>query len=119
MKYKPTMFPATVAAVKAENWGIALLAGVLETWMGATNFKAGAGLVFSCGNPKCGGSFALVSGAKRPLVCPKCGQEIDWTGIATRKVKRCPECKRLGKSDDIYCSYHVPPVALREEEVPL
>jgi len=46
------------------------------------------------------------------------GEEIDWIGIATRKIKICPQCNREHGVDDNYCPYHIPKVALVEKEIP-
>jgi len=119
MKYKPSLFPITKAAIEAQNWGATLAAGVFEIWVASQSAKAGIPPLYSCGNPKCNGTFTITSMDSRPLVCQKCGAEIDWTGIATKKVKRCPKCKRVGNFDDVYCAHHMPAVALEEVEEPL
>lgn len=119
MKYKPTLFPATKAVAKMGSPGWTLLTGIVE---GAVNLglaQQGGPLIYNCGKPGCSGSFNLVSKANRPLVCPECGSEINWTGIATRKVKRCPQCHKIGGDFDKYCKFHVPAVLLQEVEEPI
>ena len=116
MKYKPTLFPATMAVAKMGSPGWTLLTGIAEGALNVKLAQQGAPLAFSCGKPSCSGSFNLVSKVNRPLVCPECGSEIDWTGIVTKKVKRCPKCARIGSDFDKYCKFHVPAIALQEAE---
>lgn len=119
MKYKPTLFPATMAVAQMGSAGWTLVTGIVEGALKVKLAQRGIPLTYSCGKPGCGGSFNLVSKADRPLACPECGSEIDWTGIATKKVKRCPQCHKLGNDFDKYCKFHVPAVPLQEVEEPI
>jgi DNA-directed RNA polymerase subunit RPC12/RpoP len=119
MKYKPTLFPATMAVAKMGSPGWTLLTGIVEGALTVKLAQQGVPLTYSCGKPSCSGSFNLVSKVDRPLVCSECGSEIDWTGIATRKVKVCPKCGKKGNDWDTFCKFHVPAVALKVVEEPL
>jgi len=119
MKYKPTIFPLASAVAKMGSPGWAIVTGILEGAVNVGLAQQGVPPTYSCGKPSCGGSFSLVSKVNRPLVCPKCGSEIDWTGIATKKVKRCPKCHKIGSDFDKFCKFHVPAVALEEIEEPI
>jgi len=119
MKYKPTIWGITREVAKLQSPTLTALSGILETAFYLQNAYGGV-LNYSCGNPKCGNAFVpFKSTAQRPLVCPKCGEEINWEGIATRKVKVCPQCKYEYSLSVNYCPYHVPKVALVEKEIPL
>ena len=119
MKYKPTMFGITREVAKLKDPRATFISGIAETLLNLGTAYYGGFVTYSCGNPECSGTFTLTSRTKRPLVCPKCGEEIDWVGIATRKIKICPECNREYRLDDNYCPYHLPKVALVEKEIPL
>lgn len=119
MKYKPRVFPLTQAAAQMGNdfWTLLAVAGAFT--LEIKSAQKGNPPIYGCGKPECTGAFALISKTERPLVCPKCGSEIDWTGIATKKVKRCPTCGKMGGQLDSYCKFHVPSVALKEVDEPI
>jgi len=116
MKYKPKALPLTQAVAKMGSDGWTFLAGIAEVALNAKLAKEGIPFSWGCGNPNCSGTFSMISHTARPLVCPKCGAEIDWTGIATKKVKVCPKCGKKGNDWDAFCPDHVPAVALKEME---
>jgi DNA-directed RNA polymerase subunit RPC12/RpoP len=120
MKYKPTLFAITKEVAKLNNPTATAISGILETALHiGTRYYTG-NRIYSCGNPRCNKAFEpFISNAERPLVCPQCGEEIDWEGIATRKIKVCPQCRREYDLYINYCPYHIPKVALKEEEIPL
>jgi len=120
MKYKPTIWGITREVDKLKNPNLTALSGILETIGFLGNAYYNRSLIYSCGNPQCNKPFEpLKSNTQRPLVCPRCGEEVDWTGIATRKIKTCPQCKREYSLSDNYCPNHIPRVALVEKEIPL
>lgn len=119
MKYKPTLFSITKEVAKFKHPTATVISGILETALNLGSVYYGGYVTYGCGNPECSGTFTLTSRTKIPLVCPKCGEEIDWVGIATRKIKVCPQCNREHSLDDNYCPYHLPKVALVEKEIPL
>lgn len=73
--------------------------------------------VVYCGNPDCGHPIVYEIAGPRPSVCSKCGQSIDWVGIATALIIACPSCNRTYGSDDVFCLYHEPAVRLVTREV--
>lgn len=119
MKYKPTVLPLTQVVAKMGNDGWTFLAGVAEVALQLKLAAEGVPPTYGCGKPGCTGTFVLISKTERPIVCPKCGVEIDWTGIATKKVKRCPSCGRVGNDWDSFCKFHVPAIALSEKDEPI
>jgi len=119
MKYKPTTLPLTQAIAKMGNDGWTLLTGLAEIALKVKLAGEGIPPTYGCGKKGCTGAFVLISKTERPLVCPKCGSEIDWAGIATKKVKRCPKCGKVGSEWESFCKYHVPAIALKENEEPL
>jgi hypothetical protein len=119
MKYKPKAFPFTQAVAEMGSNGWTLVAGLVEFAGNLALTEKGIPPTYSCGKRGCTGTFSTMSKSERPLVCPKCGSEIDWIGIATKKVKRCPVCHKAGSDLDIYCKYHVPGVPLKEYEEPI
>ncbi|MDQ5868629.1 MAG: hypothetical protein M3530_02750 [Thermoproteota archaeon] len=54
---------------------------------------------------------------ERPLVCHKCGSEIDWEGEYISRIKVCPKCNKEYDTNANYCPFHSPPVSLLEKEV--
>jgi len=119
MKYKPTFLGITEEVTKLKDPQLTVISGILETALQIGTAYYGGYVTYSCGNPKCGGTFTLTSRAKRPLICRKCGEEIDWKDIATKIIRICPKCNTEYSLDDNYCPYHVPKVALVEKEIPL
>jgi hypothetical protein len=120
MKYKPTIWGITKEVTKLKNPTATALSGILETAFFLGNAYYNRSLIYSCGNPQCNQTFEpFTSHADRPLVCPRRGEEVDWSGIVTRKAKVCPRCNREYSLSDKYCSYHLPRVALEEKEIPL
>ena len=114
MKYKPTILPLTRAVAEMGNDGWTFLAGVAEVALKLNLAEQGVPPTFGCGNPNCTGTLAMTSHASRPLVCSQCGSEINWTGIATKKVVVCPTCGRKGEDWNKFCPFHNPAVALHE-----
>lgn len=120
MKYKPTIWGITREVAKLRNDNLTAMSGILETIGFLGNAYYNRSLIYSCGNPLCNQTFEpFTSHSDRPLVCPRCGEEVDWTGIGTRKAKVCPRCKHEYSLNDKYCPYHLPRVALEEKEIPL
>lgn len=119
MKYKPKAFPFTQAVGKRDDNLLTMITLFFEAALTIDMMKKGIPMTLLCGKPGCAGSFALVSAENRPRVCPICGCEIDWSGILTREVKRCPKCGAIGSDRDSFCKYHVPAVRLEVVEEPI
>jgi hypothetical protein len=72
---------------------------------------------YLCGNPECGTLILFHSNEPRPMVCLRCGAEIDWEGEYITRIKVCPKCEKEYDGNANYCAYHAPPVSLIEREV--
>jgi len=66
-----------------------------------------------CGN--CGERLLIETNDRLPLVCRKCGEEIDWTEDPQKLgIKVCPQCNKQYEMEDYFCTDHVPKVALEK-----
>jgi len=72
---------------------------------------------FLCGNPDCGTLIIFHSNEARPIVCIRCGSEIDWEGKYITRIKVCPKCNKEYDISANYCAFHIPPFILIEREV--
>ena len=72
---------------------------------------------YLCGNPDCGTLIIFHKNEQRPLVCHRCGSEIDWEGEYISRIKICPKCNKEYDTNANYCPFHSPPVSLIEKEV--
>lgn len=72
---------------------------------------------YLCGNPDCGALIIFHSNEVRPIVCSRCGSEIDWEGKYINRIKVCPKCNKEYDINANYCSFHTPPISLIESEV--
>jgi hypothetical protein len=72
---------------------------------------------YLCGNPDCGTLIVFHSNEPRPVVCHRCGIEIDWEGEYMMRIKICPKCNKEYESNSNFCSLHLPALALFEKEV--
>ncbi len=111
VKHKPKLFKKTGELIKAGHTQAAIFVGALEILPTLVGISSGT-VTYNCGNPRCNGLIAISSNAKRPVVCKKCGEEIDWVGIETRIAKVCPTCNKELAEEDNFCPYHVPKVEL-------
>jgi len=72
---------------------------------------------YLCGNPECGALIIFHSKEPRPVICLKCGTEIDWEGEYVTRIKVCPKCHEEYDSYANFCSHHSPAVTLVEKEI--
>jgi hypothetical protein len=72
---------------------------------------------YHCGNPDCGTLIVFHSNEPRPVVCQRCGVEIDWEGEYLMRIKICHKCNKEYESNSNFCSLHLPALALIEKEV--
>jgi hypothetical protein len=72
---------------------------------------------YLCGNPDCGTLIIFHSNDPRPVVCLRCGSEIDWEGEYISRIKVCPKCNREYDSTANYCQSHLPPISLIEKVI--
>ena len=89
---------------------------LLESLIGGVEQSLGK-RTYLCGNPDCGTLIVFHSNEPRPLVCHKCGVEIDWEGEYITRIRICPKCNKEYESNSNFCSLHLPPERLIEKEV--
>ena len=116
-KYKPKLFKIAEELAKAGKGRAAIGAGVIEFLLALGGAYYTGGVTYSCGNPRCDEVIYVRRDEERPLVCSRCGEEIDWAGIKTRIIKVCPTCNKQYDEEANFCPYHIPKVALVPKEV--
>ena len=72
---------------------------------------------YLCGNPDCGTLIIFHTNEPRPIVCHRCGSEIDWEGEYITTIRICPKCNKEYDTTANYCPFHSPPVSLIEKEL--
>ena len=72
---------------------------------------------YICGNPDCGTLITFHNNETRPVVCHRCGAEIDWEGEYIITIRVCPKCNKEYDTTANYCSFHSPHVSLIEKEI--
>jgi DNA-directed RNA polymerase subunit RPC12/RpoP len=72
---------------------------------------------YLCGNPDCGTLIIFHTKETRPIVCHRCGSEIDWEGEYITTIRICPKCNKEYDTTANYCPFHTPPVSLIEKEL--
>jgi hypothetical protein len=72
---------------------------------------------YLCGNPECGTLIIFHSNDPRPVVCLRCGSEVDWEGEYISRIKVCPKCNMEYDSTANYCQSHLPPISLMEKVI--
>jgi hypothetical protein len=72
---------------------------------------------YLCGNPDCGTLIIFHSNDPRPVVCLRCGSEVDWEGEYISRIKVCPKCNMEYDSTANYCQSHLPPISLMEKVI--
>ena len=72
---------------------------------------------YLCGNPDCGTLIIFHTNEPRPIVCHRCGSEIDWEGEYITTIRICPKCNKEYDTTANYCPFHTPPVSLIEKEL--
>ena len=72
---------------------------------------------YLCGNPDCGTLIIFHSNESRPVVCTRCGIEIDWEGEYISRNKVCPKCNKEYDITANYCQFHSPPISLMEKVI--
>jgi len=72
---------------------------------------------YLCGNPECSALIIFHTKERRPLICLRCGTEIDWEGEYITRIKICPKCNEEYDSYANFCSHHIPAISLVEREI--
>ncbi len=70
---------------------------------------------YLCGNPDCRTLIIFHTNEERPVVCTRCGIEIDWEGEYISRIKVCPKCNKEYDITSNYCQFHSPPISLMEK----
>jgi hypothetical protein len=75
--------------------------------------------LFICGNCKLNPLIydSVIKG--KPKVCSHCGCVIDWVGIKSVLINKCPQCPRIYTLFNTVCEDHIPVVRLEQVEVPI
>jgi len=108
----PRIKPIKRPSAESENPLVKMLDSIvsgLEQSMGKRTYL--------CGNPDCGTLIIFHSNEPRPLVCTRCGIEIDWEGEYITRIKVCPKCNKEYASTANFCQFHSPPISLIEKEI--
>jgi DNA-directed RNA polymerase subunit RPC12/RpoP len=92
------------------------MAKVLESIVSGLEGSLGK-RTYLCGNPDCGTLIIFHTKEPRPIVCHRCGSEIDWEGEYITTIRICPKCNKEYDTTANYCPYHTPPVSLIEKEL--
>ena len=71
--------------------------------------------LFYCGG--CQEEIIVDKKDTKPVICKKCGEEIDWIDVYTKIIKVCPECDKKFDSSDNFCPFHLPKVELVEKRI--
>ena len=107
-RYKVTKRPAAIT----DNPMVKVLDSIVSGLEGSLGKRT-----YLCGNPDCGTLIVFHSNEPRPVVCHRCGVEIDWEGEYLMRIKICPKCNKEYESNSNFCSLHLPALALIEKEV--
>ncbi len=76
-----------------------------------------SGLEGSLGNPDCGTLIIFHTNEPRPIVCHRCGSEIDWEEEYITTIRICPKSNKEYDTTANYCPFHSPPISLIEKEI--
>jgi len=72
---------------------------------------------YLCGNPDCGTLIIFHTSGARPVICHRCGAEIDWEGEYVTRIKICPKCNNEYDTNPNYCQFHSPPHITGRERI--
>ena len=67
-----------------------------------------------CDNSDCGELITFYGNQARPIVCSRCGRDINWE-CHPMIVGSCPVCNTEYNINTYYCPFHFPPVSLIEK----
>ena len=69
-----------------------------------------------CDNPECGELITFYANEPRPIICARCGRDIQWESHPM-SVGSCPVCSTEYDINTYYCPLHYPPVLLIEKNI--
>jgi hypothetical protein len=107
-RYKVTKRPAAIT----DNPMVKVLDSIVSGLEGSLGKRT-----YLCGNPGCGTLIIFHNNESRPIVCHRCGAEIDWEGEFITTIRQCPKCNKEYDVTANYCPFHSPPVSLVEKEL--
>jgi hypothetical protein len=105
-RYKPIKRPSA----ETDNSLVNMLDSIVKGLEGSLGKRT-----YLCGNPDCGTLIIFHTSGARPVVCHRCGAEIDWEGEYITRIKICPKCNNEYDTNANYCQFHLPPVSLIEK----
>src|SRR6266498_2058682 len=105
-RYRPIKRPSA----ETDNSLVNMLDSIVKGLEGSLGKRT-----YLCGNPDCGTLIIFHTKEPRPIVCHRCGSEIDWEGEYITRIKICPKCNNEYDTNANYCQFHSPPVSLIEK----
>jgi hypothetical protein len=105
-RYRPIKRPSA----ETDNSLVNMLDSIVKGLEGSLGKRT-----YLCGNPECGTLIIFHTKEPRPVVCHRCGAEIDWEGEYITRIKICPKCNNEYDTNANYCQFHSPPVSLIEK----
>ena len=90
------------------------LVKMLDSLVSGLEYSTGK-RTYLCGNPDCGTLIIFHSNEPRPVICTRCGTEIDWEGEYINRIKLCPKCNKEYDITANYCQFHSPAISLMEK----
>jgi hypothetical protein len=106
-RFKPTKRPSA----ETDNSLIKMLDSIVKGLEGSLGKRT-----YLCGNPDCGTLILFHKSEARPVICHRCGAEIDWEGEYITRISVCPKCNQEYDTNANYCQFHSPAVPLIEKE---
>ena len=107
-RFKPIKRPSA----ETDNSLIKMLDSIVKGLEGSLGKRT-----YLCGNPDCGTLITFHTSEARPIVCHRCGVDIDWEGEYVTTISVCPECNKEYDTNANYCQFHSPPVSLVRKEL--
>jgi hypothetical protein len=107
-RYKPIKRPSA----ETDNSLIKMLDSIVKGLEGSLGKRT-----YLCGNPDCGTLIIFHTSETRPVICHRCGAEIDWEGEYITRISVCPKCNKEYDANANYCQFHSPPVSLIQKEL--
>ncbi len=107
-RYKPMKKQST----ETDNSFLKMLESIVNGLEGSFGKRT-----YICGNPDCGTVIIFHTNEPLPVVCHRCGSEIDWEGEYVSRIRICPKCNKEYDINRNFCPFHSPAVSLIEKEV--
>ena len=107
-RYKPVKRPSA----ETDNSLIKMWDSIVKGLEGSLGKRT-----YLCGNPDCGTLIMFHTSETRPVVCHRCGAEIDWEGEYITRISVCPKCNKEYDTNANFCQFHSPPVSLVHKEL--